>query len=87
MPVRRRHIDDPADRPRRRVDPVDLPMIRLDRIQIAVEGNHAAPGTVRLEVVLIRTRNRVRLLERTQVRDLCHRPFPFPRRIALSTFA
>jgi len=53
-------------------------MIRLDRIQIAVEGNHAVPGTVRLEVVLIRTRKRVRLLERTQVRDLRHRPVPVP---------
>src|SRR5262249_42723863 len=55
-------------------DLVELAVVRLDGIQIPADGDHAVPGSVRLEVARDRIGwmgDRVRLLEGAQVRDHC----------------
>src|SRR5262249_61653570 len=55
-------------------DLVELAVVRLDGIQIPADGDHAVPGSVRLEVARDRIGwmgDRVRLLEGAQVRGHC----------------
>src|SRR5262252_8169489 len=74
VPLRSRDVNYPRYRAGGR-DLVQLAVVRLDGIQIPADSDHAVPRSVRLEVAGDRVGwigDRVRLLERAQVRD--HRP-------------
>ena len=66
----RRDVDDAADPAGPGIDAVDLTMVGLDRIELAAHCDHRVPGAVGLEVRGIRVRDRVRLDEGAEVRDL-----------------
>ena len=57
-PTSGRDVDHPADRAARR-HPVELAVVGVHRIQGSVDRDHAVPGPVRLEVLLIRVGHRI----------------------------
>ena len=69
-----RDVDEPADLAALRGDHGDLSVVGLDGVERARGFDHAVPGAVRLEVVRLRIRDRVGLLERAQVGDHSQRP-------------
>src|SRR5947207_15979214 len=71
VPLTRRHVNQPTN-PAFLADPHDLAMIGFYGVQVIVDGDHAVPGSVVLEVIRLRVRDRVGPLIGTEVVD--HRP-------------
>ena len=68
-----RDVDHPADRAVRR-HPVELAVVGVHRIQGSVDRDHAVPGPVGLEVLLVGVGDRIRLDERAEIGDERPRP-------------